>query len=32
MKYSENRANLLIDHGWMKEPPRASDRDELANN
>ncbi|SFA94480.1 Protein of unknown function [Lentibacillus halodurans] len=31
LKYSEDGANLLIDHGWMEEPPRASDRDELAN-
>ncbi len=32
LKYSEDGANLLIDHGWMEEPPRASDRDELAND
>ncbi|SDH69139.1 Protein of unknown function [Alteribacillus persepolensis] len=30
LKYSEDGANILIDNGWMEEPPRASDRDELA--
>lgn len=31
LKYSEDGANMLIDNGWMEEPPRASDRDDLAN-
>ncbi len=31
LKYSEDGANILIDNGWMEEPPRASDRDELSN-
>ncbi|MFD1362897.1 DUF3231 family protein [Lentibacillus salinarum] len=31
LKYSEDGANLLIENGWMEEPPRASDRDELGN-
>ncbi|WP_174615765.1 DUF3231 family protein [Virgibacillus ihumii] len=31
LKFSEDGANLLIDHGWMEEPPRASDRNELTN-
>lgn len=30
LKYSEDGANILIYNGWMEEPPRASDRDELA--
>jgi hypothetical protein len=30
--YAEDGANLLIDNGWMEEPPRVVDRDELANN
>lgn len=28
--YSEDGANLLIKNGWLEEPPRALDRDELA--
>lgn len=31
LKYSEDGANILIENGWMEEPPRASDREELAN-
>ncbi|SDI03478.1 DUF3231 family protein [Alteribacillus bidgolensis] len=31
LKYSEDGANILIENGWMEEPPRASDRDGLAN-
>lgn len=31
LKYSEDGANILIDNGWLEEPPRASDRDELEN-
>ncbi|WP_347834852.1 DUF3231 family protein [Gracilibacillus sp. JCM 18860] len=31
LKYSEDGANILIDNGWLEEPPPiASDRDELA--
>ncbi|WLD94593.1 DUF3231 family protein [Alkalihalobacillus sp. AL-G] len=30
-QYSEDCANLLIKNGWMEEPPRAADRDKLAN-
>ncbi|HLS09878.1 DUF3231 family protein [Lentibacillus sp.] len=30
LKYAEDGANILIKHGWMEEPPRALDRDELA--
>ncbi|MRG87128.1 DUF3231 family protein [Salinibacillus xinjiangensis] len=29
-KYSEKGAKIMIKHGWMEEPPRAVDRDELA--
>jgi hypothetical protein len=25
-KYAEDGANLMIDHGWLEEPPKASDR------
>ncbi|WP_099156861.1 DUF3231 family protein [Virgibacillus ndiopensis] len=32
LKYSEDGANILIENGWMEEPPRASDRDNLTNN
>jgi hypothetical protein len=32
LKYSEDGANIMIHNGWMEEPPRASDRDELAKN
>lgn len=28
--YVEDGANLLIDHGWMEQPPQAIDRDDLA--
>ncbi len=28
--YSEDGANIMIKHGWLEEPPRALDRDELA--
>ncbi|WP_342731523.1 DUF3231 family protein [Salinibacillus kushneri] len=30
LKYAEDGANIMIKHGWMEEPPRALDRDELA--
>lgn len=28
-KYSEDGANIMIDNGWMEEPPQAADRDAL---
>ncbi|MDQ0159857.1 DUF3231 family protein [Alkalibacillus salilacus] len=28
--YAEDGAELMIKHGWLEEPPRALDRDELA--
>ncbi|MFD2657920.1 DUF3231 family protein [Gracilibacillus thailandensis] len=28
--YAEDGANIMIKHGWLEEPPRALDRDELA--
>lgn len=30
LKYAEDGANIMIKNGWMEEPPRALDRDELA--
>ncbi|TFJ93270.1 DUF3231 family protein [Lentibacillus salicampi] len=30
LKYAEDGADIMIKHGWMEEPPRAVDRDELA--
>ncbi|RJS50218.1 DUF3231 family protein [Bacillus sp. PK3_68] len=30
--YVEDGANIMIDHGWMEQPPKATDRKELANN
>ncbi|QQK76283.1 DUF3231 family protein [Salicibibacter cibarius] len=30
MKYSAESAKILIDNGWMEEPPQAKDRDQLA--
>ncbi|MBM7585438.1 hypothetical protein JOC86_001980 [Bacillus pakistanensis] len=30
VKYSEDGANIMIDNGWMEQPPMAADRDELA--
>ncbi|SDJ03636.1 DUF3231 family protein [Natribacillus halophilus] len=32
MKYSAESAKILIDNGWMEEPPLAKDRDKLAEN
>ncbi|ASN06183.1 hypothetical protein CFK40_14710 [Virgibacillus necropolis] len=29
LKYAEDGANIMIKNGWMEEPPRALDRDEL---
>lgn len=28
--YVEDGANIMIDHGWMEQPPKAIDRDKLA--
>jgi hypothetical protein len=28
--YVEDGANILIDHGWMEQPPQAVDREALA--
>ena len=30
--YAEDGANIMIKHGWMEEPPKADDRDELIQN
>ncbi|WP_175989633.1 DUF3231 family protein [Bacillus sp. Marseille-Q1617] len=30
LHYSEDGANIMIDHGWMEQPPKASDRENLA--
>lgn len=30
--YSEDGANILIDMGWMEQPPQAADRERLAIN
>jgi spore coat protein CotF len=30
--YVEDAANIMIDHGWMEQPPEAADRDHLASN
>ncbi|MDV2582416.1 DUF3231 family protein [Alkalibacillus haloalkaliphilus] len=30
LKYADDGAKIMIKHGWMEEPPRALDRDELA--
>ena len=30
--YVEDAANIMIDHGWMEQPPKAADRDDLASN
>jgi hypothetical protein len=29
--YAEDGANVLIDHGWLEEPPQADDRNALIN-
>ncbi|MFB9989974.1 DUF3231 family protein [Bacillus benzoevorans] len=29
--YAEDAANIMINHGWMEEPPQADDREALAN-
>lgn len=30
LKYAEDGANIMIKNGWLEEPPKALDRDELA--
>lgn len=30
MKYAAKGTKIMIDHGWMEEPPKAQDRDQLA--
>ncbi|MGZ4160018.1 MAG: DUF3231 family protein [Neobacillus sp.] len=30
--FAEDGANILIEHGWMEEPPKAIDREHLASN
>ncbi|PFN98150.1 hypothetical protein COJ85_21775 [Bacillus sp. AFS076308] len=30
--YVEDGANILIENGWMEEPPKAADRSDLASN
>ncbi|WP_281280629.1 DUF3231 family protein [Salibacterium salarium] len=32
VKYADDGAKLMIKNGWMEEPPRAIDREELAKN
>ncbi|NPV90913.1 MAG: DUF3231 family protein [Firmicutes bacterium] len=32
LKYAEDGINILIDNGWLEEPPRMTDRQELVNN
>jgi hypothetical protein len=31
-RYVEDGANIMIDHGWMEQPPHAVNRDHLASN
>ncbi|WP_257348048.1 DUF3231 family protein [Pseudalkalibacillus decolorationis] len=31
-KYSEDGANIMIDNGWLEQPPQAADRESLARN
>jgi hypothetical protein len=31
-KYSEDGANVMIENGWMEQPPQTADREALANN
>jgi hypothetical protein len=30
-QYAEDGANLMIENGWLEQPPQAADRDQLAN-
>jgi hypothetical protein len=29
--FSEDGANIMIDNGWLEQPPQATDRDKLVN-
>ncbi|WHX98065.1 DUF3231 family protein [Neobacillus sp. DY30] len=31
LKYTEDAANIMIDYGWMEQPPKVVDHDKLAN-
>lgn len=31
-KYVQSGANIMIDHGWMEQPPKATNRKELTDN
>ncbi|MBY0096195.1 DUF3231 family protein [Mesobacillus maritimus] len=31
-RYVEDGANIMIDHGWMEQPPHAVNRDQLGSN
>jgi hypothetical protein len=31
-RYVEDGANIMIDHGWMEQPPHAVNRDQLSSN
>lgn len=31
VQYAEDGANIMIDNGWLEQPPQAPDRDQLAN-
>ncbi|CAH1221487.1 hypothetical protein PAECIP111891_05198 [Paenibacillus allorhizoplanae] len=31
LNYAEDGANIMIDNGWLEQPPQASDRDRLAS-
>jgi Protein of unknown function (DUF3231) len=31
-RYVEDGANIMIDHGWMEQPPHAADRNQLGSN
>jgi hypothetical protein len=31
LKFAEDGTNIMIDNGWMEQPPRVVDHDELAN-
>ncbi|MCM3602790.1 DUF3231 family protein [Robertmurraya korlensis] len=32
LKYIEDAANIMIENGWMEQPPKVMDHDKLANN
>ncbi|MEW9673695.1 DUF3231 family protein, partial [Ammoniphilus sp. 3BR4] len=31
-QYAEDGVNIMIDNGWMEQPPTAPSRDELAHD